>query len=235
VLLCPAWKKHGTVRTVKKNTTLLHSRADDVVLFSDSEELVRNSGLPGSALVEVGSDHRLADPEPLAAMLAGVSLAIPVLCLGIDVAWWGGLRNQRDSQRDTIVHTTIGAGLTADLTFHVVGLSGSANPCWSDPTQPNCDANGQLLGSAVSSIIRNHHGKYSRCVVALDTPVEARNRPNQPARIKAAKRGQKTGAERRQCERELETYKKGLAKKFAGTGWIGRATRFVRTLPAKGK
>jgi fermentation-respiration switch protein FrsA (DUF1100 family) len=69
VLLCPAWKKHGTARTVKKNTTILHSRADDVVPFSDSEELVRTSGLPASALVEVGGDHRLADPEPLAAML----------------------------------------------------------------------------------------------------------------------------------------------------------------------
>ena len=69
VLLCPAWKKHGTARAVKKNTTILHSRADDVVSFGDSEELVRNSGLPASALVEVGNDHRLADPEPLAAML----------------------------------------------------------------------------------------------------------------------------------------------------------------------
>jgi Alpha/beta hydrolase family len=69
VLLCPAWKKHGTARTVKQNTTILHSRADDVVPFSDSEELVRNSGLPTLALVGVGKDHRLADPEPLAAML----------------------------------------------------------------------------------------------------------------------------------------------------------------------
>jgi hypothetical protein len=69
VLLCPAWEKYGTARTVKKNTTILHSRADDVVPFSDSEELVRNSGLPESALVEVGSDHRLADSEPLAKML----------------------------------------------------------------------------------------------------------------------------------------------------------------------
>jgi alpha-beta hydrolase superfamily lysophospholipase len=69
VLLCPAWKKHGTARNVKKNTTILHSRADDVVPFADSEELVRTSGLPASALVEVGNDHRLADPEPLAAML----------------------------------------------------------------------------------------------------------------------------------------------------------------------
>jgi len=52
---------------------ILHSRADDVVPFADSEELVRNSGLPASALVEVGNDHRLAAPEPLAAMLRACS------------------------------------------------------------------------------------------------------------------------------------------------------------------
>jgi hypothetical protein len=69
VLLCPAWKKHGTVKTVKPGTTILHSRADDAVPFADSEELLRTSGLPATALVEVGNDHRLADPEPLAAML----------------------------------------------------------------------------------------------------------------------------------------------------------------------
>jgi hypothetical protein len=69
VLLCPAWKKWGTAKTVKPGTAILHSRADDVVPFSDSEELVGTSGLPASALIEVGTDHRLADPEPLAAML----------------------------------------------------------------------------------------------------------------------------------------------------------------------
>ena len=69
VLLCPAWRKWGTTRTVKPGTVILHSRADDVVPFADSEEVVRNGGLPASALVEVGTDHRLADPEPLAAML----------------------------------------------------------------------------------------------------------------------------------------------------------------------
>ena len=37
--------------------------------FSDSEELVRNSGQPASALIEVSTDHRLADLETLAAML----------------------------------------------------------------------------------------------------------------------------------------------------------------------
>lgn len=66
VLLCPAWKKWGTVQAVKPDTVILHSRADDVVPFSDSEELVKRSG---ATLIEVGADHRLADPEPLAAML----------------------------------------------------------------------------------------------------------------------------------------------------------------------
>src|SRR5688500_9699957 len=40
VLLCPAWRKYGTARTVKPGTTVLHSRADDTVPFADSEELV---------------------------------------------------------------------------------------------------------------------------------------------------------------------------------------------------
>ncbi len=69
VLLCPAWKKWGTATTVKANTTILHSRADDVVPCGDSEKLVNNSGLPASTLIDVGTDHRLADEEPLAKML----------------------------------------------------------------------------------------------------------------------------------------------------------------------
>lgn len=69
VLLCPAWKKWGTATTVTPNTVILHSRQDDVVPFENSEELVANSDLPPETLIEVGSDHRLADPEPLGKML----------------------------------------------------------------------------------------------------------------------------------------------------------------------
>jgi pimeloyl-ACP methyl ester carboxylesterase len=68
VLMCPAWKKFGTAKTVKPGTVILHAKADDIVPFADSEELVRNS-VPASTLVEIGTDHRLAEPEPLAAML----------------------------------------------------------------------------------------------------------------------------------------------------------------------
>lgn len=69
VLLCPAWKRWGTIKTVRQNAVILHSRADETIPFAESEELVRNSGLSASALIEVGTDHRLADPEPLKVML----------------------------------------------------------------------------------------------------------------------------------------------------------------------
>ncbi len=51
---------------MKSGTVILHSRADDVIPFADSEKLARNSE---ATLIEVGTDHRLAEPEPLEAML----------------------------------------------------------------------------------------------------------------------------------------------------------------------
>lgn len=74
VLLCPAWKNWGSATTVKPNTIILHSRADDVIPFTDSEELIYKSGLPLEKLIEVGNDHRLADEEPLEKMLAACVL-----------------------------------------------------------------------------------------------------------------------------------------------------------------
>lgn len=49
---------------------ILHSRADDVISFGDSAELVKHSGLPASALIEIGVDHRLDAIHP----------ALPVPC-----------------------------------------------------------------------------------------------------------------------------------------------------------
>jgi alpha-beta hydrolase superfamily lysophospholipase len=76
VLLCPAWRRWGTARAVKPGTVILHSIADDVVPIADSRDLVRASGLPESALLVVGNDHRLADPGPLAAMLEACRRAV---------------------------------------------------------------------------------------------------------------------------------------------------------------
>ncbi len=82
VLLCPAWKRWGAARTVKRETYILHSRRDDVVPFSDSEELIRNSALPSSALIETGTDHRLADRGSLQCMLDACVRAAQLGSLG---------------------------------------------------------------------------------------------------------------------------------------------------------
>jgi predicted esterase len=76
VLLCPAWKRWGTVKRAKPGTVILHSEADDVIPIAESRELVHFSGLPDSAVIVVGIDHRLADPEPLEAMLEACEGAV---------------------------------------------------------------------------------------------------------------------------------------------------------------
>ena len=47
---------------------ILQSRADEIVPFADSEELVANSGLSSKSLIEVGFEHRLTDEESLEAI-----------------------------------------------------------------------------------------------------------------------------------------------------------------------
>ena len=58
VLVCPAWKKWGEAKTVKPETLILHSRADDVVPFEDSVELLVNSGLRRSPRFRSGASMR---------------------------------------------------------------------------------------------------------------------------------------------------------------------------------
>ena len=72
VLLCPAWKRWGKAKYVDDSTILIHSRSDEVIPFTDSEDLLANSGLTRANLIEVGNDHRLADSGSLKAMLDAV-------------------------------------------------------------------------------------------------------------------------------------------------------------------
>ena len=76
VLLCPAWKRFGTATTVNPGTVILHSKADDMVPFTDSVELVKNSGLSWDSLIVVGSDHRLGDDKSLKTMIEAVERVI---------------------------------------------------------------------------------------------------------------------------------------------------------------
>lgn len=117
VLLCPAWKRWGKANTVKKNTVILHSRADDVIPFAESEELVRNSE---AKLIEVGSNHRLADPEPLAAMLRAVGKAsniypnCPMTIRTVDVGHLSKSQLLHEFERHSIQMNEMGRRLFAD-------------------------------------------------------------------------------------------------------------------------
>lgn len=68
VLLCPAWKRWGTTTRVSSRTIILHSADDEVIPFSESEQLAVNSVDPPAVLFDVGTDHRLAEAEPLAVL-----------------------------------------------------------------------------------------------------------------------------------------------------------------------
>lgn len=69
VLMCPAWKRWGQVTKLKPKSVILHSRKDEVIPFEESEELVARNSLSPETLMEVGSDHRLADESSLSVML----------------------------------------------------------------------------------------------------------------------------------------------------------------------
>ncbi len=83
VLLCPAWKRWGSAKVLKSKSVILHCRTDEVVSFEDSEELVADSDLPAETLIEVGSDHRLADESSLSVMLWSCNL----LASGEQLPW----------------------------------------------------------------------------------------------------------------------------------------------------
>jgi hypothetical protein len=67
VLIAPAWKMFGGADTVPSNTVIIHSKADDIILFEDSVELAKRTG---AKLVEAGKNHRMGDSEALSTLVS---------------------------------------------------------------------------------------------------------------------------------------------------------------------
>jgi hypothetical protein len=139
-------------------------------------------------------------------MQQAITLTEPTLCIGVDITWWGGSPNKPASQRDTIVYGIADLGAMNEVRFRAVDLSAAPNPNPS-PTDANFDASGSLLVKHLTQVITEHRGCFTRCVLAIDAPLEAFPRPNQPPRVKAVGKGMQTGALRRQCEHEIERFK----------------------------
>ena len=128
------------------------------------------------------------------------------LCIGIDVTWWGGSPRRKTSQRDTIVAGIVGGDAMLPLFIHPVDLSLAPNQQASDPREPNFDAEGRLLTNAIKDVLKRYEGQFSKCVIALDAPLEASKRLNQPARRRAVGKGEVMGSERRQSEHEIGAF-----------------------------
>lgn len=63
ILIAPAWKKFGAGSNARSGTVILHSEADDVVSFEDTQELFRSN--IGIELIACGESHRMNDPDAL--------------------------------------------------------------------------------------------------------------------------------------------------------------------------
>mgnify|MGYP003966958701 CR=1 FL=1 len=65
VLIAPAWNRFCVKPNVDTSTIILHCEADDLVDYRDSEKLKRDFG---AALITIGVNHRMSDPETLACL-----------------------------------------------------------------------------------------------------------------------------------------------------------------------
>jgi hypothetical protein len=92
----------------------------------------------------------------------------------------------------------------------VVDLSAAPNRLAKEPTEPNFDADATLLMNQIGKVIEEHRGRFHRCVVSLDAPLEAKVRSSQNPRVKAAPKGAKTGSKRRECEDRIQEAMKTL-------------------------
>jgi predicted esterase YcpF (UPF0227 family) len=66
VLIAPAWRRFNVSPVIDASTIILHCEEDDLVDYSDSVELKNKFH---AALITIGQNHRMSDPDSLACLL----------------------------------------------------------------------------------------------------------------------------------------------------------------------
>ena len=135
-----------------------------------------------------------------------------VLCIGVDVAWWGGggSKSDRNSRMETIAFASRIAGEWGNLSLRRIDLNKTYNQDANEFTC-NADPNADLLMEGILSVI-GQNDKVDQVVIALDMPVSANDDGMKPPK-KAYKEGEK-GGEYRQCDIAWLR-----CKKSSQTGW----------------
>lgn len=128
------------------------------------------------------------------------------LCIGLDIAWYGGSAQDSDSQYDCVASTNFADGLPPRLNLRRVRLA-------------NRDPDATLTLAAILEQV-NAADKGMRVIVAVDAPIQASPRPHLPARAAAQAKGQAGNIERRACEDELSLRRQEVDANAGGAnGW----------------
>ncbi len=128
----------------------------------------------------------------------------PTLCIGLDIAWFGGSQNNHASKFDFIVAALIEP------------KNGLINFDCQRIRLMDRDPEAELTFHALNEIIANFNGKFEQVVVAIDAPLQATPR-NLPPRQPLADSGT---IQRRACEEVLNLHRKNIDRACGGSkGW----------------
>jgi len=128
---------------------------------------------------------------------ASIPIQPPVLCIGVDVTWWGGsnVASDKSSRSECVASAVKTTSGWEKPRFTRLDLNDSFD-AEADAHTPNSDANGEMLLARLENVIEAYHD-VKNVVVALDAPLLARER-GLPPRRKSQRAGE---VERRECDR----------------------------------
>jgi len=126
------------------------------------------------------------------------------LCIGLDIAWFGGSAKDASSQYDCLASVLVTPGSqVANLTLTRIRLI-------------NRDPEAVRLLRAITKVLQSHRD-VGRIVFALDAPIQAAPRQHLPAREPKPDKGE---IERRACEDVLSEKRRSIDRAAGGAnGW----------------
>lgn len=154
--------------------------------------LVRIEPIDAPQLIRRRSKNRSAKKRAdLEFTRAANRLEGDVLCIGIDIAWWGGQagRSKKQTRSECLAIATRLNGIWGNMELRRVDLTERDNPDADDLTA-NADAEADLLVDAVRDAL-SRFATVPHVVLAGDVPMMATARPELPTPNKKKERRQK--------------------------------------------
>lgn len=157
--------------------------------------------LPHATTKVAGPDRK---PTP---NMRGSDFDGAILCIGLDIAWFGGSKSTPSSQYDFLASVIVdGESGGQQPEFRRVSLGKTRDPA------------AELTLTAIKEMIQKN-SSVKRIVFALDAPIQARDR-KLPERQPSLKKGDKGKIKRRACEDRLDANRKAIDKICGGSsGW----------------